>query len=282
VSRSARRPRPLVAALAALVATAGAFVLADPAPAQAATTRTASCVDGGGTRWNVTVVWGAVYSTSAGVTKVALDSAGWSTDVAGPVATDARVRTYDGAGKLLQDLRSTASTDYRSGTVVKTRNPVNPPSAPARARVMVTLGVAGDGYASCSVTVTQPGSASDQYEADVVTATNAERVRAGLVRLAAQSCVDGFAEAQANRMAAEANMYHQAMRPVLDSCHLSRVGENVAYGYDSGAAVTTAWMASPGHRANILTGEFRLIGVGAAQGADGRWYSAQVFGTAAG
>ena len=38
------------------------------------------------------------------------------------------------------------------------------------------------------------------------------------------------------------------------------------------------WMGLSGHRANILNGSYRLLGVGAAQSLDGRWYAAQVFG----
>jgi uncharacterized protein YkwD len=113
----------------------------------------------------------------------------------------------------------------------------------------------------------------------VLTITNRERTGAGLVPLTAQSCVDSYAEAQAARMAAEGRMYHQDLAPILSTCRLSTVGENVAYGYRDGAAVMAGWMASPGHRANILNSSYRLLGVGAAQDAQGRWYAAQVFGT---
>ena len=54
----------------------------------------------------------------------------------------------------------------------------------------------------------------------------------------------------------------------------------MAYGYASGAAVTAGWMGSTGHRQNILNPSYRLLGVGAAQDTDGRWYAAQVFGYA--
>ena len=59
------------------------------------------------------------------------------------------------------------------------------------------------------------------------------------------------------------------------------VGENVAYGYSNGKAAVSAWMKSPGHKANILNKDYRLIAVGAAQDEDGRWYVAQVFGRSA-
>jgi uncharacterized protein YkwD len=47
-------------------------------------------------------------------------------------------------------------------------------------------------------------------------------------------------------------------------------GENLAWGSGSRATpreIVRAWMASPGHRANILSGRFRHIGIGVAPGA---------------
>jgi len=275
--------RRLAAALVGLGTLAATVVLA--APAEAATVGSASCVDGGGVRWTARVTWGASYASGA-VTKVSLPRAAWTTTTSGAVRTDSRVRTYDGSGKLLQDLTWTGAFDYRSGAVEKARNPVDPPSAPARAKVVVTLGVDGDGFGSCSVTLAQPGgttpttpSAADRYEDEVVAATNRERTSRSLTALTPQACVDSYAEAQARRMAAEDRMFHQDLQPLLQGCGLRSVGENVAYGYPSGTAVTQGWMDSLGHRANLLNAKFTLIGAGAAQGTDGRWYAAQVFGT---
>lgn len=114
----------------------------------------------------------------------------------------------------------------------------------------------------------------------MVTATNSARSAEQLTALATQACVDGYAEAQAQAMATENRMYHQDLGPILRTCNLRMVGENVAYGYSSGSAVTAAWMNSPGHRANILNAGYRLLGVGAVQDSAGRWYAAQVFGAA--
>ena len=268
--------RRAFAAVAGAAAALSGFVLA-PAPAGAAVTRT-SCVDGGGTRWEVAVTWGATYTTG-GTTKVSVPKVSWTTE-ADLVRTDSRVRTYDGSGRRLQDLRWSGTFDYDGGAASKSRNPANPPSSPGRTKLLVTLGVDGDGFGGCSVTLAQPAvSASTRYEADVITASNAERTNRDLVALRAQSCVDTYAEAQARRMASENRMFHQDLGPVIEDCGLRMVGENVAHGYPTGAAVTAGWMGSPGHRANLLRTGFRLIGVGAAQGPDGRWYAAQVFGT---
>jgi uncharacterized protein YkwD len=48
------------------------------------------------------------------------------------------------------------------------------------------------------------------------------------------------------------------------------VGENIAWGsydYATPASIVDAWMHSPGHRANILNGRFKEIGLGVARGA---------------
>ena len=47
------------------------------------------------------------------------------------------------------------------------------------------------------------------------------------------------------------------------------VGENIAAGYTTPAAVVAGWMASKGHRDNILNADYREIGVGYNEG--GRW-----------
>ena len=60
------------------------------------------------------------------------------------------------------------------------------------------------------------------------------------------------------------------------------LGENIARGtFSSGSQMVAAWMASPGHKANILSTKFAEIGVAAAYGKyNGRnqWIAVQVFG----
>lgn len=121
-------------------------------------------------------------------------------------------------------------------------------------------------------------SVSGSYESTVIKKTNKERVKKRMKSLKPQSCVDRYAEKQARNMAKKKKLYHQNMRTVLKKCKLRRVGENVAAGYPNATGVVNAWMRSRGHRANILTKQYRIIGVGAVK--RGRiWYVAQVFGT---
>ena len=55
-------------------------------------------------------------------------------------------------------------------------------------------------------------------------------------------------------------------------------GENIAWGYRTAADVMAAWMASPGHRENILNCSAHSIGTGVAYGPNGLPYYTQVFG----
>ncbi|MCU7723686.1 CAP domain-containing protein [Actinoplanes sp. KI2] len=55
-------------------------------------------------------------------------------------------------------------------------------------------------------------------------------------------------------------------------------GENIAYGYRTGAAVVTAWMKSPEHRANILNCKATTIGAGTVYAKSGTPYFTQEFG----
>jgi uncharacterized protein YkwD len=57
------------------------------------------------------------------------------------------------------------------------------------------------------------------------------------------------------------------------------MGENIAAGQTSAAAVMDAWMNSPGHRANILNCGYREIGVGLYRGGSMRFYWTQNFGS---
>ena len=150
-----------------------------------------------------------------------------------------------------------------------------------RVRALV-LGLLG-ATALVAVPLTQvaQASASQTYETSVYKNTNVQRAKHERVALKGARCLDTFAERQAKRMADEQRMYHQQLGPILKACKMSMVGENVAYGYSNGKGAVTAWMDSPGHRANILNTKYRLIAVGAAQDEDGRWYVAQVFGRSA-
>jgi uncharacterized protein YkwD len=117
------------------------------------------------------------------------------------------------------------------------------------------------------------------YASQARKATNAERTSRQLAKLSKSACLQRFAVSQAQKMANQRRIFHQPLQPILNRCGLGSVGENVAYGYPNGSAVVRGWMNSPGHRANILNGGYRQMGL-AARKAGNVWYVAQVFGRA--
>lgn len=108
------------------------------------------------------------------------------------------------------------------------------------------------------------------YEAKVISAINAERARHGRGGLASWSCMDRYATAWSAHLARTGRMTHRSMAVVLRGCAATRVAENLARGGVGPERVVAMWMASPGHRANLLDGELTNVGV-AATYARGQW-----------
>jgi uncharacterized protein YkwD len=142
-------------------------------------------------------------------------------------------------------------------------------SAVALAAASLLLGPMADPAAAVTTTT---------YESDVIKYANVERAKRDLAKVSPSACLDGFAERWARNMASKQRMYHQNLGPILTTCRLSEVGENIAFGYPSGKSVTAAWMASPPHKANLLNRPHRLIGVGAVKDKHGWWWVSEVFG----
>ena len=105
--------------------------------------------------------------------------------------------------------------------------------------------------------------------------TNASRADAGLPGYAYMRDLSLVALGQAQRMADAGQIYHN---PNL-STEVSgwrKSGENVGVGADPDQ-IHQAFMASPSHRANILSSTFTELGIATVVGGDGRLYVAEVF-----
>jgi uncharacterized protein YkwD len=140
-------------------------------------------------------------------------------------------------------------------------------------------GVAGAG--ACASTSANPSSSNLRaMSAAILCLLNAERNAKGLSSLHGNARLGRAAKGWASRMVAKRFFAHEAGRSTV----LSRIkrtgyvrgswslGENIAWG--SGAlatpqAIVNGWMHSPGHRANILRGAFKDIGIGIKLGAPG-------------
>ena len=131
----------------------------------------------------------------------------------------------------------------------------------------------------------------EKYTLDVIELTNRARVKAGLTPLRSQANLGRSAAWLARDMADNKYFSHtdskgRSINPRLPDfgyTDYAMIGENIAAGQDTPAAVVAGWMKSPGHRANILMPEFREIGVAyyAKPGTKFRKYWVQDFGTPA-
>lgn len=111
--------------------------------------------------------------------------------------------------------------------------------------------------------------AADEVD-DIHEATNAERAKHGLAPLARSRCLD--AQGWSAHLAYEGRLQHSDTGRLMADCGLTAAAENIAFNVPAGELVAE-WMASPGHRANIL-GPYTSMGVGM----DGA-YAVQQFGT---
>jgi len=107
-------------------------------------------------------------------------------------------------------------------------------------------------------------------ENELVNRINAERAARGLHPLLADPLLHAFAENWARHLASTSTFEHQNLMIILQAANgrLEQAGENLFEGSGPGATdagtAHNALMHSPGHRANILLPEERLVGVGAA------------------
>jgi hypothetical protein len=120
---------------------------------------------------------------------------------------------------------------------------------------------------------------AEQY---LFSALNAERTERGLPALRWDDALYEAAKPHAAEMAARGSISHQyAGEPDLASrgrsagARFSLIAENVAEAATA-LEIHTAWMNSPGHRANILDGKLNAVGIRVVR-RDGQLYAVQDF-----
>lgn len=111
----------------------------------------------------------------------------------------------------------------------------------------------------------------------VVTRANEARRRAKLQSLVADAGLARAAGVRARTMAAERRLSHSGWESFVHPAGARAVGENIAYNYPTADAVIRAWLASPGHRANILRAAYHRIGVGCVVDTTGKRWWTQAF-----
>lgn len=162
------------------------------------------------------------------------------------------------------------------------------PAAPvAKAPAPSTEKQTGSSSSAASTPTSAPKSNSQMnaFENKVVELTNQERAKAGLKPL--QATNDTLARMARDKSADMRDKnYFDHQSPTFGSpfdmmkkygISYSYAGENIAAGQKTPEDVMTAWMNSPGHRANILNPNYTTIGVGYVSGGSYGSYWTQEF-----
>jgi uncharacterized protein YkwD len=154
--------------------------------------------------------------------------------------------------------------------------------AVAVAGVLAATAAASPAHAACAGADAAPSSAS---AAKVRKATlcllNVQRRTHGLRGLRENAKLRGAAAGYSRLMVAQGFFSHESPSGstlqsrvtgthYLDGARSWSIGENIAWGtgpLGTPRSIVKAWMHSPGHRANILNGTYRDIGIGIATGA---------------
>lgn len=151
-----------------------------------------------------------------------------------------------------------------------------------RAAVLVLAAVLGLGATACFPTSGPPP--ADPAQSAIFNATNKDRVANGLPALTWSPELSVLAGTWGAEMS-RTNLHHRDLAEVLtwpDYQEYWTLGENILVG-PPGMTVDqmeSAWMNSSGHRANILSGNFTLMGAGLVNGPDGRTWVVVDFGAA--
>jgi uncharacterized protein YkwD len=164
----------------------------------------------------------------------------------------------------------------------------------ALAACLATSTAGGEGFATrlavgdC-LTGSDWGTPRQSLAPAVLSLVNAHRSALGLSQLRSSPTLTSSALWKARHMAKYGYFAHDDPAPPVARTAFDRiaacgypgneVGENIAVGYRTPAAVMQAWLQSPGHRANLEAPSWTVLGVGVAQSASGAVYWVQDFGT---
>ena len=108
-------------------------------------------------------------------------------------------------------------------------------------------------------------------ESSLLTVMNQVRLAHGVQPLRADGRLERAARSHSSKMLSAGVFFHGAFNARIRSVGVRapRVGENLAWGAGRASrarAIVRMWLASPGHRRNLLDRGYRLVGVGALRG----------------
>ena len=124
--------------------------------------------------------------------------------------------------------------------------------------------------------------ASSQAALDACSAVlglmNQQRAAQGLSNLAWSDALTNAAQVRANEITTSFSHTRPNGSAFWTVDSNVQYGENLAKLYQSADSVFQAWMNSPTHKANIMDGGYKTVGIAVCQVDDGSWYWAQEFG----
>lgn len=128
-----------------------------------------------------------------------------------------------------------------------------------------------------------PAGPPDAVTSAVYNGTNGTRAYFGKPGLAWNGQLYCLAVDWSTQLGQSGSFYHRSLTPVINSAEYASyrtLGENILRGPASmtGDDMMSAWMASPGHAANILSDAYTSIGIGLFYTASGQVYATQNFG----
>jgi uncharacterized protein YkwD len=144
--------------------------------------------------------------------------------------------------------------------------------------------------ATAPAPITAAQYAPDARECAMLAKINAYRKARGRAPLALSRTLGAAAEHHSRQMASKDYFGHTLSGGVTWSRNITNHGyptgtaraENIAAGHADAAATFAQWKNSSGHRANMLNGTYKAIGIGRAYGGSSTygWYWTTTFGSA--
>lgn len=196
-----------------------------------------------------------------------------------PVSPTSRV---DGVEEPGATGSTTAASGSSTTATAPNDTPSPSPSPPPTTRAPVPLLTAASPSGTPIPSLTGGLSPTSRQ---VVALVDVERSRAGCGPVTANAALQSAAQGHSDEMATRGYFSHTSPDGSTFAGRIRAAGyrggaiaENIAAGQTSAEDVMSAWMASPGHRANILNCTYRDIGVGYATGGSYGTYWTQAFG----
>jgi hypothetical protein len=109
----------------------------------------------------VRTTWEGSSTEKDGVKRIVDNDVSFTSSASDATTVDYTLTTYDGDGEVVKKMTdSDLSFDFDRGATFLRLDPRNPPSAPGRSKIVLSVGDGNDGESNCSVTFVQPGQLS--------------------------------------------------------------------------------------------------------------------------